>query len=62
MSGQEDDDHRRRPLNTPQAAIDEAMAGLADLDDRPVREHAERLAAAHEVLHRTLHGRPVSGS
>jgi hypothetical protein len=35
-------------------AVDEALAGLADLDQRPVSEHHAALAAAHEVLHSEL--------
>ena len=31
-----------------------AMAQLEDLDERPVDEHAEVLAAVHERLHATL--------
>jgi hypothetical protein len=36
------------------AAVDEAVARLADLDERPVSEHHEVLAAVHEVLHAEL--------
>lgn len=35
--------------------VDEALAGLAELEERPVAEHPEALAAVHEVLHQTLH-------
>lgn len=35
--------------------VDEALARLVDLEQRPVAEHPEALAAAHEVLHQTLH-------
>lgn len=35
--------------------VDEALARLADLEQRPVAEHPEALAAVHEVLHQTLH-------
>lgn len=35
-------------------AVDEALAGLGDLDQRPVGEHHAELAAAHEVLHAEL--------
>ena len=35
-------------------AVDEALAGLNDLDQRPVSEHHAELAAAHETLHAEL--------
>ena len=35
-------------------AVDEALAGLAELDQHPVSEHHTELAAAHEVLHAEL--------
>ena len=35
-------------------AVEDALAGLADLDQRPVSEHHTELAAAHEVLHAEL--------
>ena len=35
--------------------VDEALAGLVDLEERPVAEHPEALAAVHEVLHQSLH-------
>jgi len=34
--------------------VDEALAGLVDLGERPVSEHPEALAAVHEMLHQTL--------
>lgn len=34
--------------------VDEALSRLADLADRPVGEHPDELAAAHETLHRAL--------
>ncbi|HEY5980407.1 MAG TPA: hypothetical protein VIT41_12305 [Microlunatus sp.] len=34
--------------------VDEALAQLTDLDQRPVSEHHAALAAAHEVLHDEL--------
>jgi hypothetical protein len=53
------------PLETGDARVDEALRGVADLDDVPVDEHAERLAAAHtalqEVLREPLEPRPASG-
>lgn len=47
-----------RPPDTTQTtglpAVDEALERLADLDERPVSEHHEALAAAHEALHTEL--------
>lgn len=34
--------------------VDEAIARLADLDERPVNEHPEVLASVHEALHSEL--------
>lgn len=34
--------------------VDEALGSVADLDDRPVDEHAERLGAAHAALQEVL--------
>lgn len=50
----------RQPATDPQPTtglteVDEALARLVDLEQRPVAEHPEALAAAHEVLHQTLH-------
>lgn len=51
-------DEGREP--TPQAPgtddprVDEALQGVADLDDHPVDEHAPRLAAAHATLQEVL--------
>jgi hypothetical protein len=42
------------PPPTGDAAIDEAMQALGDLSARPLAEHHDRLAAAHEVLHSAL--------
>ena len=42
------------PPATGLPAVDEALAGLAELDQRPVSEHHTELAAAHEVLHAEL--------
>lgn len=42
------------PPATGLPAVDDALAGLADLDQRPVSEHHSELAAAHEVLHAEL--------
>ena len=46
-------------------AVDEALSGLADLDEQPVSEHHDALSAAHEALHEALqspvrHGRILS--
>ncbi len=35
-------------------AVDDALARLADLEQRPVSEHHAALAAAHETLHAEL--------
>lgn len=43
---------RPEPTGNPQ--VDAALARLVDLDDQPVDAHHERLAAAHEELHRAL--------
>jgi hypothetical protein len=52
------------PSRTGHAEIDQALAGLDELDARPVGEHPARLAAAHDVLHRALHerSRPPDGA
>ena len=42
------------PPTTGLPAVDDALAGLADLDQRPVNEHHTELAAALEVLHAEL--------
>lgn len=43
------------PPVTGEAAVDEAMAGLADLGSVPVPDHHDRLARAHEALHQVMH-------
>lgn len=43
------------PPTTGLPEVDEALAGLADLEERPVAEHPEALAAVHEMLHQSLH-------
>jgi hypothetical protein len=42
------------PPVTSNAAVDDALAGLAELDTVPVTEHHEHLARAHEVLRTAL--------
>jgi hypothetical protein len=42
------------PPVTGDAAVDEALAGLAELDELPLTEHPDRLARAHEVLRTAL--------
>jgi hypothetical protein len=42
------------PPATGDPEIDRALSELADLPERPLGEHHDRLAAAHEVLHRAL--------
>ena len=53
-----DDQAAADPVDQPPAtglpAVDEALAGLAELVQRPVSEHHTELAAAHEVLHAEL--------
>lgn len=53
-----DDRAAADPVDQPPAtglpAVDEALAGLAELVQRPVSEHHTELAAAHEVLHAEL--------
>jgi hypothetical protein len=55
--GQLDDlepDPATNPPQTGDAAIDDAMLGLADLTSAPLSDHHDRLAQAHEVLHEAL--------
>ncbi len=54
VDGPESADPGTGPPATGLPAVDEALAGLADLDQRPVSEHHTDLAAAHEVLHAEL--------
>ncbi len=35
-----------------------ALDQVADLDDRPLAEHHDRLSRVHEVLHGVLHPEP----
>jgi hypothetical protein len=42
------------PPLTGNAAIDDALRGLADLASAPLSDHHDRLAKAHEALHETL--------
>jgi hypothetical protein len=42
------------PPTTGDPEIDRALGELADLSSRPLGEHHDRLASAHEVLHRAL--------
>lgn len=45
-------------------AVDDALQLLGDLRSTPLAEHHDRLARAHEALHRTLErsgGEPDSG-
>jgi hypothetical protein len=53
------------PPVTGDAAVDEALAGLAELDEVPLTEHHDRLARAHEVLRMALEagsgGEPPTG-
>lgn len=44
--------HQEQPTGLPE--VDEALARLDDLGERPVAEHPEALAAVHEVLDQTL--------
>jgi hypothetical protein len=49
---EQDSPHDRPATGLP--AVDEALARLDDLDQRPVSEHHAELAAAHETLHAEL--------
>ncbi len=42
------------PPSTGDPEIDRALSELGDLPSTPLREHHDRLAAVHEVLHRAL--------
>jgi hypothetical protein len=44
------------PVEHPVVA--EALQQVADLDERPLSEHHDRLSRAHEVLHAVLHPEP----
>jgi hypothetical protein len=50
----EDADPAISPLQTGNPAVDDALAGLADLASAPVADHHDRLAQAHAVLHEAL--------
>jgi hypothetical protein len=50
----EDPDLPSRPPQTGHPAVDDALAGLADLESAPLAEHHDRLAKAHEVLQEAL--------
>jgi hypothetical protein len=53
------------PPATGDAAVDDALAGLAELEAVPLTEHYEHLARAHEVLRTALEagsgGEPSTG-
>lgn len=51
MSGSTVDDG---PPRTGDAEVDAALQQLADLPQRPLAEHHDRLARVHEVLHGAL--------
>lgn len=40
---------------TGEAAVDDALLGLAELSSTPLPDHHDRLARAHESLHDALH-------
>lgn len=42
------------PPQTGDERVDDALREVADLEDAPVDEHAERLAAAHTALQEVL--------
>ena len=42
------------PPLTDDAAIDDALLGLGELEATPLTEHHDRLAQVHEVLHTAL--------
>ena len=53
------------PPVTGDRAVDDALAGLAELDDLPLTEHPDRLARVHDVLRTALEagsgGEPSTG-
>ena len=53
------------PPATGDVTVDDALAGLAELDAVPVTEHHDHLARAHEVLRTALEagsgGEPPTG-
>ena len=50
----EDADPAISPPQTGNPAIDDTLAGLAELASAPVADHHDRLAQAHAVLHEAL--------
>jgi hypothetical protein len=50
----EDPDLQSSSPQTGHPAVDDALAGLADLESAPLAEHHDRLAKAHEVLQEAL--------
>lgn len=46
---------------TGEAAVDDALSGLAELASTPVTDHHDQLARAHESLHDALHTDTVNG-
>jgi len=50
----QDADLPSSPPQTEHPAVDDALAGLADLGSAPLAEHHDRLAKAHEVLQEAL--------
>lgn len=46
------------PPPTGMTDLDQALAGLSDLDRHPVAEQYARLGRAHEQLQTALHGAP----
>ena len=49
-----DDTPRNPPPTTGHPDVDAALVRLSDLDQTPLGDHHERLAAAHESLHTVL--------
>lgn len=43
------------PPSTGDPSVDGAIEGLDRLEDRPLDQHHDQLARAHETLHRALH-------
>lgn len=50
------------PPPTGMADLDQALAGLSDLDRHPVAEQYTRLSRAHEQLQAGLHGTPEAAA
>lgn len=54
MDADEPDQSRPNPPVTGESEVDRALESLQDLDSQPLNDHHDRLARAHEELHRAL--------